>query len=90
MTKKIGSTLCTILIFLLWILAFSGGGTTQVSGTSNDITRFPIGANIPGGIPSGTTSYTITPKASGGNTIGSVFTINIDDRCSKYNSVDLL
>jgi hypothetical protein len=56
-------------------IAFSGGGTTQVSGTSNDITRFPIGANIPGGIPSGTTSYTITPKASGGNTIGSVFTI---------------
>jgi hypothetical protein len=43
MTKKIGSTLCTVLIFLLWILAFSGGGTTQVSGTSNDITRFPIG-----------------------------------------------
>ena len=70
-------------------ISFSGGGTTQVSGTSNDITRFPIGANIPGGIPSGTTSYTITPKASGGNTIGSVFTINIDDRCSKYNSVDL-
>jgi hypothetical protein len=70
-------------------IAFSGGGTAQVSGTSHDITRFPIGANIPGGIPSGTTSYTITPKASGGNTIGSVFTVYIDDRCSKYNSVDL-
>jgi hypothetical protein len=70
-------------------IAFSGGGTAQVTGTTHDITRFPIGANIPGGIPSGTTSYTITPKASGGNTIGSVFTITIDDRCSKYNSVDL-
>ena len=70
-------------------IAFSGGGTTQVSGASGDITRFPIGSNIPGGIPSGTTSYTVTPKSSGGSTIGSVFTINIDDRCSKYNSVDL-
>jgi len=70
-------------------IAYSGGGTAQVSGTSHDITRFPIGSNIPGGIPSGTTSYTITPKASGGNTIGSVFTIYIDDRCSKYNSVDV-
>ena len=70
-------------------IAFSAGGTTQVSGTSDDITRFPIGTNIPSGIPSGTTSYTITPKASGGNTIGAVFTIYIDDRCSKYNSVDV-
>jgi hypothetical protein len=70
-------------------IAFSGGGTTQVSGTSHDITRFPIGENIPGGIPSGTTSYTITPKASGGNTIGSVFTIYIDDRCSKFEQTDV-
>lgn len=70
-------------------ISYSGGGTAQVTGTTHDITRFPIGANIPGGIPSGTTSYTITPKASGGNTIGAVYTINIDNRCSKYNSVDL-
>jgi hypothetical protein len=70
-------------------VAFSGGGSVQVSGTSNVVTRFPIGANIPSGIPTGTTSYTITPKASGGNTIGSVFTIYIDDRCSKFNPVDV-
>jgi hypothetical protein len=62
MTKKIGSTLFTILIFLLWILLLAVAELHKLSGTSNDITRFPIGANIPGGIPSGTTSYTITPK----------------------------
>jgi hypothetical protein len=70
-------------------IAFVPSGSVQVSGTSNHVTRFPIGANIPGGIPTGTTSYTITPKGSGGNTVGAVFTVNIDDRCSKYNAVDV-
>jgi len=70
-------------------VAFSGGSSTNISATSTDITRFPIGANIPGGIPSGTTSYTITPEDSGNSAVGSAFTITIDDRCSKYESVDL-
>jgi hypothetical protein len=68
---------------------FSTGASGTVTSAAADITRFPIGANIPGGIPSGTTSYTITPKGSGGNTVGAVFTIIIDDRCSKYDHVDV-
>jgi hypothetical protein len=68
---------------------FSTGASGTVTAAAADITRFPIGANIPGGIPSGTTSYTITPKGSGGNTVGAVFTIIIDDRCSKYDHVDV-
>ena len=68
---------------------FSGGSTTNITAPSSDIVRFPIGANIPGGIPSGTTSYTIEPRDSASGAVGSSFTITIDDRCSKYNSVDL-
>jgi hypothetical protein len=70
-------------------VVFSPSGSTTISGTAQDITRFPIGANIPGGIPIGTKSYTITPKNSAGTTVGSPYTITIDDRCSKYDNVDL-
>lgn len=70
-------------------VSFSPSGSTTINGTAQDITRFPIGSNIPGGIPNGTKSYTITPKNSAGTTIGSPYTITIDDRCSKYSTVDL-
>jgi hypothetical protein len=70
-------------------VVFIPSGSTTISGTAQDITRFPIGSNIPGGIPIGTKSYTITPKNSAGTTVGSPYTITIDDRCSKYANVDL-
>jgi len=68
---------------------FSGGGSTTITSPTSDIVRFPIGANIPGGIPTGVTSYTIEPRDSSSGSVGSSFTINLDDRCSKYETVDL-
>ncbi len=68
---------------------FSGGTSVNITAPTSDIVRFPIGANIPGGIPSGTTSYTIEPRDRASGAVGSTFTINIDDRCSKYETVDL-
>jgi hypothetical protein len=70
-------------------VSFSPSGSTTVSAKSGTICRFPIGSNIPSGIPIGTKSYTITPKNSGGVAVGSPYTITIDDRCSKYESIDL-
>ena len=70
-------------------VSFSPSGSVNISCPTNKVIRIPIGSNISGGIPSGTTSYTITPKNSGGSAIGSVYTITIDDRCSKYNTTDL-
>ena len=70
-------------------VSFSPSGSVNISCPTNKVIRIPIGSNISGGIPSGTTSYTITPKNSGGSPIGSVYTITIDDRCSKYNTTDL-
>jgi len=70
-------------------VVFSPSGSTTINGTAQDITRFPIGSNIPGGIPNGTKSYTITPKNSSNATIGTAYTITIDERCSKYGDVDL-
>ena len=68
---------------------FSPSGSTTITAKSGTICRFPIGANIPSGIPSGATSYTITPRNSGGVAVGSPYTITIDDRCSKFESIDL-
>jgi hypothetical protein len=51
--------------------------------------RFPIGSNISGGIPTGATSYTIRPEDSSNNLVGSAYTITIDERCSKYDAVDV-
>jgi hypothetical protein len=64
-------------------------GTSVELAKSGTICRFPIGANIPSGIPVGTKSYTISPKNSGGVAVGSPYTITIDDRCSKYPSIYL-
>ena len=63
--------------------------TKLVSAKSGTICRFPIGANIPDGIPSGVDGYTINPISSGGSSVGSVYNILIDDRCSKFESIDL-
>lgn len=63
--------------------------TKLISAKSGTICRFPIGANIPDGIPSGVDGYTINPISSGGSSVGSVYNIAIDDRCSKFESIDL-
>lgn len=63
--------------------------TKLVSAKSGTICRFPIGANIPDGIPIGVDGYTINPISSGGSSVGSVYNITIDDRCSKFESIDL-
>jgi len=70
-------------------VSFSGGSSVNIDTPSTKVVRVAIGSNIPGGIPSGTTSYTITPEDSGNNAIGSTYTITIDNRCSKYNNTDL-
>ena len=71
------------------LVTFSDSSTVNIPATSDDVVRFPIGANISGGIPTGATSYTIRPEDSSNNLVGSAYTINIDNRCSKYNSVDV-
>ena len=65
-------------------VVFSPSGSTSISVPSGTLGRVPIGSNIPSGIPVGTTSYTCTPKNSGGSQVGQAYTITIDDRCSKY------
>lgn len=70
-------------------VAFSPSGSASISVPSGTLGRVPIGSNIPGGIPVGTTSYTCTPKNSGGNQVGKAYTIQIDTRCSKYPTTDL-
>ena len=70
-------------------VAFSPSGSASISVPSGTLARIPIGSNIPGGIPVGTTSYTCTPKNSGGTQVGQAYTITIDDRCSKYPTTDL-
>ena len=55
------------------LVTFSDSSTVNINATSDDLVRFPIGSNISGGIPTGATSYTI----------------NIDERCSKYDAVDV-
>ena len=68
---------------------FPGVGSISIPCPSSKVVRIPIGSNIPGGIPTGATSYTITPEDSGNNAIGSDFSISIDSRCSKYDTTDL-
>jgi hypothetical protein len=70
-------------------VSFSGGSSVNIDTPTTKVVRVAIGSNIPGGIPSGTTSYTITPEDSGNNAIGSTYTITIDNRCSKYDNTDL-
>lgn len=70
-------------------VVFSPSGSTSISVPSGTLGRVPIGSNIPSGIPVGTTSYTCTPKNSGGSQVGKAYTITIDDRCSKYPTTDL-
>jgi len=70
-------------------VAFSPSGSASISVPSGTLARIPIGSNIPGGIPVGTTSYTCTPKDSLGAAVGKAYTITIDDRCSKYPTTDL-
>lgn len=71
------------------LVTFSGGTTTTITGVSGVIARFPIGANISGGIPIGTTSYTIQPRDASNVAVGATYTITIDPRCSRYDNVDL-
>ena len=68
---------------------FPGVGSVSIPCPTSKVVRIPIGSNIPGGIPTGATSYTITPEDSGNNAIGSSFSISIDSRCSKYDTTDL-
>jgi hypothetical protein len=68
---------------------FSGVGSINIPCPTSKVVRIPIGSNISGGIPTGATSYTITPEDSSSNAIGSTFSITIDNRCSKYDTTDL-
>ena len=70
-------------------VSFSGGSSVNIPCTSDTICRIPIGSNISGGIPTGTTSYTIVAEDSLNNALGSSFSITIDNRCSKYDTTDL-
>jgi len=63
--------------------------TKLISAKSGTICRFPIGSNIPDGIPLGIDGYIVTPIQTGGALVGTPYTIDIDDRCSKYPSIDL-
>ena len=71
------------------LVTFSDSSTVNIPATSDDMVRFPIGSNISGGIPTGATSYTIRPEDSSNNLVGSAYTITIDERCSKYDAVDV-
>ena len=71
------------------LVTFSDSSTNTISVAADDVARVPIGSNISGGIPTGATSYTIRPEDSSNNLVGSVYTITIDERCSKYDAVDV-
>jgi hypothetical protein len=71
------------------LVTYSGGGTKVITGIAGVIARFPIGANIPDGLPVGTKWYTIQPRDASNVAVGATYTITIDDRCSKYDNVDL-
>jgi hypothetical protein len=70
-------------------VAFSPSGSTSISVPSGTLARVPIGSNIPGGIPVGTTALVCTPKNSSGTQVGKAYIITIDTRCSKYPTTDL-
>ena len=71
------------------LVTFSDSSTVNISVAADDVARVPIGSNISGGIPTGATSYTIRPEDSSNNLVGSTYTITIDERCSKYDAVDV-
>ena len=70
-------------------VSFSPSGSLNIPCPTSKVVRIPIGSNISGGIPTGTTSYTITAENSSNNAIGSTFSITIDNRCSKFDTTDL-